>query len=74
MSRIKEGLIGYDHDGWCEIDRAVMTDELTEYKLMNMTILEANSILEQSIVEGYREYTHEQIKKAYKEVFSDEQV
>ncbi|MAN75597.1 MAG: hypothetical protein CME84_16145 [Henriciella sp.] len=72
MSKIKEGLVGYDHDGWCEIDRAVMTDELTEYEMMNMTLLQARQELQDTIVERYRQYTNAEIKKEYEGVFGHE--
>jgi len=72
MGRVSEEMVGYEHDGWCEIDRAVMTDELTEYELMNMTLLQARQELQDSIVERYRQYTNAEIKKEYEGVFGHE--
>lgn len=72
MSRIKENLIGYEHDGWCEVDRCVMIDELTEYDMMNMNLLQAREELKEAIQNRYQQYTNQEIEKEYIGVFGNE--
>lgn len=72
MSRIKENLIGYEYDGWCELDMATMVDELTEYDIMSMSILQVKQELQDAIKDRYRQYTKDELQKEYEGVFGNE--
>lgn len=76
MSKIKENLIGYDYK-YSEIEEArrhVMVDELTEYMLMNMTMLEVKNTLRESIKNDYHTWSTEDLKRQHRGAIKNEQV
>lgn len=76
MSKIKENLIGYDFE-YSEAEEArrhIMVDELTEYMLMNMTLLEVKNTLREAIKNDCHTWSTEVLQRQHRGAIKNEQV
>jgi hypothetical protein len=76
MSKIKEDLLGYDHEpsDWIEKQTHVMVDELIEYQIYCMTLSELTARVTQQLRSEYYSNSYAQMTERYNEVFNNEQV
>lgn len=77
MSKIKEQLIGYEHNPWYDEDDHARVQELGDYVLYSMSILEMENAARQSIRYDLYNMTKEDFDKMHREAigrYDSEQV
>lgn len=76
MSRIKEEMLGYDHEpsDWIEESAHVMVDELIEYQVYCMTLSELTVRVVKQMRDEYYTNSYDDMIKQYKEAFPNEQM
>ena len=70
MSKIKEQLIGYDHQSdWLDDSSYQMVDELVEYQLYCMTVAEMQAMAADRLRQEYHAIPYSDFKQKYDNVF-----
>ena len=74
MSRIKENLLGYDHEpsDWIEESAHVMVDELIEYQVYCMSLSELTSRVAKQMRDEYYSNSYTDMTQKYNESFPNE--
>ena len=74
MSKIKEELLGYEHQpsDWIEESAHVMVDELIEYQVYCMTLSELTARVVKQMRDEYYTNSYDNMTKQYKEAFPNE--
>ena len=74
MSKIKEQLIGYDHQSdWLDDNSYVMVNELVEYQLYCMTVSELQSMAADRLRQEYHAMAYTDFKQEHDNVFGGKQ-
>jgi len=72
MSKIKEQLIGYDHQSdWLDDSSYQMVDELVEYQLYCMTVLEMQAMAADRLRQEYHAMPYSDFEQKYLNVLKD---
>ena len=74
MSKIKERLLGYDHEhsDWIEDSVHRMVDELIEYQVYCMSLSELTSRVAKQMRDEYYGNSYTEMTQKYNEVFPNE--
>lgn len=74
MSKIKEKLLGYDHEhsDWIEDSVHGMVDELIEYQVYCMSLSELTSRVAKQMRDEYYGNSYTEMTQKYNEVFPNE--
>ena len=74
MSKIKEILLGYEHEpsDWIEESAHVMVDELIEYQVYCMSLSELTSRVAKQMRDEYYGNSYTEMTQKYNEVFPNE--
>lgn len=74
MSKIKENLLGYDHEpsDWIDESAHVMVDELIEYQVYCMTLAELTARVVKQMRDEYYSNSYDDMTKQYNEAFPNE--
>ena len=73
MSRIKEGLIGYNEPNeWIEPTALEMVDELVEYQVYCMSLSELTSRVAKQMRDEYYSNSYTDMTQKYNEAFPNE--
>jgi hypothetical protein len=74
MSKIKEELLGYDHEpsDWIEPQAHVMVDELIEYQVYCMTLSELTQRVAKQMRDEYYSNSYTDMVQKHSEVFPNE--
>ena len=74
MSKIKENLLGYEHEpsDWIEESAHVMVDELIEYQVYCMSLSELTSRVAKQMRDEYYGNSYTEMTQKYNEAFPNE--
>jgi broad-specificity NMP kinase len=74
MSKIKENLLGYEHEpsDWIEESAHVMVDELIEYQVYCMSLSELTSRVAKQMRDEYYSNSYTDMTQKYNEAFPNE--
>lgn len=74
MSKIKEQLIGYEHQSdWLNDSSYVMVNELVEYQLYCMTVSEMQAMAADRLRQEYHSMAYNDFKQKHDNVFGERQ-
>ena len=74
MSKIKEQLIGYDHQSdWINSSEYVMVNELVEYQLYCMTVAETQAMAADRLRQEFHAMPYSDFKQQHDKAFGERQ-
>lgn len=74
MSKIKEQLIGYDHQSdWINSSEYVMVNELVEYQLYCMTVAETQAMAADRLRQEFHAMPYSDVKQQHDKAFGERQ-